>query len=134
MALFFKMWCKRSLTQSHMSTHTAMQSCVGKLTHRTCRATAPSVLSLCVNRSVGNSCRAGRHRHIWLEGFTHGTVCERGDMYSTSTKNPLNSCTDKEPLPREFHSQSARLQSNRAPPRTVREHASSESDEKRIGK
>lgn len=33
-----------------------------KLTHRTCRATAPSVLSLFVNRSVGNSCRAGRER------------------------------------------------------------------------
>lgn len=42
-----------------------------KLTHRTCRATAPSVLSLFVNRSVGNSCRAGREREKERDRDTH---------------------------------------------------------------
>lgn len=47
-----------------MDTGEGMQSCIGegKLTHRTCNATAPSVLSLFVNRSVGNSWRAARDR------------------------------------------------------------------------
>ena len=44
----------------------------GKLTHRTCRATAPSVRSLFVNRSVGNSCRAGRDKNTRLEQLIYG--------------------------------------------------------------
>lgn len=49
---------------SNVDTGERMQSCVGegKLTHRTCKATAPSVLSLFVNRSEGNSCRAAKDR------------------------------------------------------------------------
>lgn len=63
----------------HTHTHTWTQSCtcVVKLTQRTCRATAPSVLSLCVNRSVGNSCRAERDRHIRLEQHVRVCICVR---------------------------------------------------------
>lgn len=35
-----------------------------ELTHKTCRATAPSARSLFVNTSVGNSCTAARGTHI----------------------------------------------------------------------
>lgn len=66
---FVKMWGrinKMSLVDLQRQIHMGAELYVGegKLTHRTCRATAPSVLSLCVNRSVGNSCRAERNRNI----------------------------------------------------------------------
>lgn len=84
----------RICTHVHTHTHTPctrIQRSVGqgRLTHRTCRATAPSVRSLCVNRSVGNSCRAERDRHIWLERFIcsmcvcvlYSCVCLQGTFF-----------------------------------------------------
>lgn len=136
-------WCvfNSSLldTVSHVNTHTHTQRCVGELTHRTCRATAPSVLSSFVNRSDGNSCRAVRDRHVWLRQFIYSMwmcvrvcVCFCRQYKEThaqqKAKRPM--CTDKEPCPESPPSKCV-WQSDCALPRTVYEHASSESDKKR---
>lgn len=42
----------------------AVKQGAAELTHKTCRATAPSARSLFVKASVGNSCTAARGTHI----------------------------------------------------------------------
>lgn len=128
---------------------TQSSKCETKLTHRTCRATAPSVLSLFVNRSVGNSCRAGKDRDIRLDQLIYSMlVCAYAQYVSASaqwrTENicpaerarlwgqkPIELlCTDKEPCLRSTKPDCV-WQSSCALPKTV--CASSESN-KRIGK
>lgn len=70
----------RSLSSITSFTQPAVNCSENKLTHRTCRATAPSARSLFVNRSVGNSCSAARDRHQQLGHFIYSKREKRGAL------------------------------------------------------
>lgn len=67
----FGIFLKNQVTVIYNKFYTTSSKLQNKLTHRTCRATAPSARSLCVNRSVGNSCSAERDGHQQLGHFIY---------------------------------------------------------------